>query len=274
MTKVWVLLLFFSLISCSKEKVDYEDLVNIQGKYYKKYTNTPFTGITTGLKQGKIKKGKMYGDWKIYWKNGVIREILFIHNGKPDGRREVFDTKGELRFVKIYDKGNVKNEFNHFVYYENNQLKEEGYFFDDKKNGKWISYKENGDIRKMEHFTNNLLDGESVYYYKNGKVSEKGNYINGVPNGEWNDFFENGNLHILYSCLNNKKDGDFSLYDKEGSLMVEGTYKENKMTDTWTIYEKNGKIKRTGTFYGTVEDNLMGSEGFSLLCKKDRFIYR
>ena len=40
------------------ETVKYEDLVRRNGLFYKKFTDVPFTGKTTGQEQGKIKKGK------------------------------------------------------------------------------------------------------------------------------------------------------------------------------------------------------------------------
>ena len=58
------LFIIFSLlltsVSWSKD-IDWNDLVKRDGLWYEKFTNEPFTGNSTGLKQGKFKDGKKVG---------------------------------------------------------------------------------------------------------------------------------------------------------------------------------------------------------------------
>ena len=43
---------------------DFEELVLLDGLFYKKFTDTPFTGkVIGGQKQGSIKDGKKEGKW-------------------------------------------------------------------------------------------------------------------------------------------------------------------------------------------------------------------
>ena len=62
------LLIIFSLlltsVSLSKD-VNWKDLVKRDGLWYEKLANEPFTGSSTGLKQGKVKDGKKEGEWFI-----------------------------------------------------------------------------------------------------------------------------------------------------------------------------------------------------------------
>ena len=71
------LFIIFSLlltsVSWSKD-VDWNDLIKRDGLWYEKFTNEPFTGNSTGLKQGKVKDGKKDGERLKYYDNGQLKE--------------------------------------------------------------------------------------------------------------------------------------------------------------------------------------------------------
>ena len=70
-------LLFLSPIStpCLSETID--DLVYRDGNWYKKFTETLFTGKITEKEQGKIKNGKRKNEWFFYYDNG---QLMIIEN--------------------------------------------------------------------------------------------------------------------------------------------------------------------------------------------------
>ena len=51
-----------------------DDLVITNGLYYKKYTDVPFTGNTTGKSQGSFRNGKEDGPWVGYNDDGTVWE--------------------------------------------------------------------------------------------------------------------------------------------------------------------------------------------------------
>ena len=53
--------LVFSQVYC--ENVSYNDLVKIKGIYYKKKSNTAFTGKVNGLLKGEFKEGMKHGEF-------------------------------------------------------------------------------------------------------------------------------------------------------------------------------------------------------------------
>ena len=56
------------------EEVPWDDLVRTNGLYYKKFTDVPFTGKTTGQIQGSFKNGEMEGPWVVYNSDGTVWE--------------------------------------------------------------------------------------------------------------------------------------------------------------------------------------------------------
>ena len=49
-----------------------DDLVKTDGLTYKKFTEVPFTGKTTGKYQGSFRNGKRHGPYVTYYKNGQL----------------------------------------------------------------------------------------------------------------------------------------------------------------------------------------------------------
>jgi len=61
------------------------DLVVRDGLYYKKFSDVPFSGVTTGNEQGTIKNGIREGVWITYHPNGQLKSKGNYKNGKTDG---------------------------------------------------------------------------------------------------------------------------------------------------------------------------------------------
>ena len=53
-----------------------DDLVERNGLFYKKFSDTPFTGKITGKYQGSFKNGKKDGAWVSYNQDGTVNKKL------------------------------------------------------------------------------------------------------------------------------------------------------------------------------------------------------
>tara|TARA_R110000823_G_scaffold61753_1_gene146954 strand:- start:214 stop:699 length:486 start_codon:yes stop_codon:yes gene_type:complete len=116
-----VLLLFLPAL-VSAETVDYSDLIDKNGVFYKKFTNVPFTGRTSGRFQWTYKDGKEHGPFEAYHENGQLQEKQTYKDGKRHGP---------------YEK---------YVYHENGQLSGKVTFKDDKRHGPTEWYYKNGQL--------------------------------------------------------------------------------------------------------------------------------
>ena len=180
-----ILILFLSLLSspswseslvckytgfnCS-EIDDFGELVKLEGIFYKKFTETPFTGKVIGrLVQGSIKDGKKEGEWVYYYNNGQIQWKTNYKDGKEqDGLWEGYYYDGQLE-----KKGNIK---------------------DGKEDGLWEYYWENSRLKKKGYFKDGKPDGFWEYYYEHGQLERKGNYKDGKKYGLWEYFNKDGSL--------------------------------------------------------------------------------
>ena len=117
--------------------VDFKDLVGRKGLYYKKFSDVPFTGKTTGKTQGTFKNGKKDGPFVDYWDNGQLESQGTYKNGKMDGP--------------------------YVSYHDNGQFRAKGTLKDGKREGPWVVYKKDGTVWDKE-----LM--EQFYFNQDGKI--------------------------------------------------------------------------------------------------------
>ena len=86
------------------ETVKYEDLQNLEGLHYYKFTGEPFTGKITGNNQGSFKDGKRDGPWVEYHDNGQLNIKGTYKDGKKEGLWVGYWSNGQLWSEGTYDK--------------------------------------------------------------------------------------------------------------------------------------------------------------------------
>ena len=149
--------LFLSLLSSPSWGEDYDNLVSRDGIYYKKFTNTPFTGRSEGKGQGLFVYGKREGPWRMFWPNGGLFLKGNWKNGKHDGYFEYYWDNGMLNETGHYVNGKKEGEW--VGYWDNGQLADKGTYKNGKKEGLWLMYKVDG-IR--HEFTGVYKDGVKI----------------------------------------------------------------------------------------------------------------
>ena len=130
-----ILITFFTILFCLTSSVGWsetmDDLFEIKGIYYNKFTEVPFTGKIDGKTTGSFKNGKRDGSWLDYWENGQLQSKTNHKNGKLEGSWVSYHLNGQLR-----DKGQYKNGL---------------------KEGSWVSYFGNGQLRSKGNYKDGIL---------------------------------------------------------------------------------------------------------------------
>jgi len=196
----------FTSISWSKD-VDWGDLVQRDGLYYEKYIDVPFSGEvisdsrdydTSGTYiekngelielsspgiivkiQGKIRKGKIEGQWLEYHQNGQLWIKKNYKDGKQEGKWTEYHSNGQLWFKSNYTEG--KKEGQWLQYYNDGELRDKGNYRKGKREGEWLNYNHKGQLQYEEYYKDGKVHGESFFYtyYENGQLKETNIYKDG-----------------------------------------------------------------------------------------------
>ncbi|RCS27951.1 hypothetical protein DUT90_03715 [Polaribacter sp. WD7] len=123
----------------------------------------------------------------------------------------------------------------HKEYYQNGQIKQEGWLLNDKKTAYWKFYYQNGNLKKEGHFKENLEIDYWYFYYRNSHKEKEGHYIKGSRSNWW--LFYNNKGEIIHKCQleNNLKNGYCLIYS-DNKLIKASKFKQGVKIKEWTSF--------------------------------------
>ena len=212
-----------------------------------------FSGdLTTYYKDNNVKeiiplsKGVIVGTFKSFYENGKPKEEIHYSNGEQTGERIEYNENGNKKF-SISKSDNPKG-YLHSHFYENGNLKStEIYISNNNRDGKWIQYYSNGQMKsetefiQKEFFVQNCWKEDGTQIMKDGT----GLYINeysifdGVIDRNEQEYknykrhgkqysYSNGKLTLYQEMVDGKEHGITKTYDKNGNVTEETIYENGK----------------------------------------------
>ncbi|VTX70177.1 MORN repeat variant [Fusobacterium nucleatum] len=148
--------------------------------------------------QGNYKEGRRNGEFKTFLKNSKSAGSVIYKDGKIIKSTLIKSMKDNASFSPIsYVNYDLDTSYSiGKVDFPNKLLKT--YYMYNKKgvlNGDSIKYYEEGNIKSIIPFKNNIVDGLTISYYENGNIKEEVHYKNDKMNGEAKSYDENGKLN-------------------------------------------------------------------------------
>lgn len=127
---------------------------------------------------------------------------------------------------------------------------EEGKYVDDRKEGIWVKYHNDGITPKLKGtYVNNRPMGAFTTYWANGKIKEKGVFEKGMYHDTLSRYYENGQLK--YQAFHNttgKEDGKVTYFYANGQPEYVYYSSNGVLTGKAVEYYENGDIKKV-TYY-------------------------
>jgi len=217
------------------------------GKYIEYYKNGKIK------LQGNYKEGRRNGEFKTFLKNSKSAGSVIYKDGKIIKSTLIKSMKENASF-SILTNINYNSNSHEIVTDEfpNGLLKQ--YFTFNKDgllDGESRQYYEEGEIKSVSSFKNNIANGTFISYYQNGNIKEKYTYKNGNEEGEGIFYYEDGKIK-------NKaifKDGvtlEEEVYKdnevrkntfKNGEIVKQDIYSKNKILKAKKLLLENGKMK-------------------------------
>jgi len=125
----------------------------------------------------------------------LISVFLFSCTSKVVKETAEAYADGSPKLVRFYkDDGQSRVLIKETYYYPNHQKYMEGSYKDNKRDGNWSSWWQNGNIWSEGSFKDGLDDGKRNVYYENGKKLYEGHYTAGQKTGVWKFYDDKGNF--------------------------------------------------------------------------------
>ena len=105
----------------------------------------------------------------------------------------------------------------------------EGLWVDGSKQGKWLEWYENGQLKSTESFKNNVWHGNHTYWHENGQKMRESIDVDGLYEGRWISWHDNGQKCEEGLYRKEKKNGTWTKWDESGNKIFEGNYKDGEL---------------------------------------------
>ena len=210
------------------------------GKYIEYYKNGQIKV------QGHYKDGKREGEFKTFLRNSKNAGSIFYKNGKIIKSTLINSMKDNASFSVLTDINYNSNSHEIVTDEFPNGLLKQYFTFnkDGLLDGESRQYYEEGDIKSISPFKNNIANGTFISYYQNGNIKEKHTYKNGNEEGEGIFYYENGKLEEKYFMKNGKLDEEAINYFEDGKIKNKAIFKDG-VTLEEEIYKDNEIRKNT-----------------------------
>jgi len=118
------------------------------------------------------------------------------------------------------------------VYFENGNIKEEGWKMGDSKIRYWKYYHPNGQIASEGHYKDNKKQNYWYFYQAEGTKEKEGHFVNDQASNWWSFYDVNGTLIHKCQLKNGIKNGYCLMYNKK-KIVSARKYKQGKKINEW-----------------------------------------
>ncbi len=174
--------------------------------------------------------------------NGVTLELL---GDIPDGEAKEFTENGKLKTEAHYQNNKLNGLFIRYAEdgqvlsketYENGILKGDAAYY---------SYLKNSELCTHCSYKNAVLDGEYTVTQQNGTVREKATYTKGRLNGTRTTFYPDGSPESVENWVDGKLQGQRQLFFPTGQLWYQENYRNGRLDGERTEFFTNTKPRLT-----------------------------
>ncbi|OFX58460.1 MAG: hypothetical protein A2W97_13635 [Bacteroidetes bacterium GWE2_40_63] len=229
---------------------DMDELGNFTGKFSS--YSLQGTLKTSGCYEG----DKRSGEWKWYYPNGNVEEILGYKNGMGYGPFTNFYEDGTICKKATFDNNLYDGEFK--KYSPNGVIEEKSNYKAGNLQGEKIIYYSYGEpcVHFKIPFEQGKIHGTVLEYFPSGELMMEKTFNDGIAQTE-KEFYRDGTLNAIYEYDKGVLNGSVKIYYSNGTLKQEGLFKNDERMGLWKTYFINDKLKQEFSYDG--KSNLTGS---------------
>lgn len=123
-----------------------------------------------------------------------------------------------------------------------------GQFADDKPQGVFRHYSEEGALTTEQTYATDGLTSRAVHYHPNGQVMARGKYLGQKKDSTWNYFDEEGHAKSVERYVNGDLNGERVVYYRDGKPAETASFDHGVQHGPWKQYFPSGTLKAQAEF--------------------------
>lgn len=184
--------------------------------------------------------GKREGEWKYFYRGGVLQEVDNYKNGEAHGAYTSYYPDGTIAETGFHIEG--KRDGKMTLYHPSGEHKKVVHYKEGIKHGIYQKYYKEGTLEYEVTYVDDVISGPFKNCYHNGNIKEEGTLKEGKITGQLTGYYIDGEKYFVSGFEDDKKHGSYVKYHKNGHKYEEGTYDMGKLEGHFTEYFQNGQI--------------------------------
>ena len=171
---------------------------------------------------------------ETYHENGQMASIGNFKDGKEDGKWIYYTEIGNGRYEVIYTDGtydvvtfinNLHQTHTGILISEDTSVDGQ-YLYQDQTNYDFSIYP-----KVFATIKDEKEDGKWTWYYENGQIEREGSYKDGEIEGRWRKYYKNGQIWGEGNFKDGKEDGKHTRYYENGQIEEEENFKDGELVN-------------------------------------------
>ena len=179
----------------------------------------------------------------------IALSIIAVSFNAQAAKPEKVDIPKDAVFYKktatwVYYRGKKQ-----IILYENKFRKAEGNFINEKRDGTWTFWYDNGNLKGEGKYEEGTMAGPWKLYFEDGTLKAEGNYKNNLKDSTWTLYYESGAKKSVGTFVAGVKHGPWTEYYKNGQVFFNGNYKFGLSDGNWEFFFESGKLYQKGSYF-------------------------
>ncbi len=200
---------------------------------------------------------KKEGKWIRVWPNGNLYYAGSFRSGEPMGVFTFYYESGEVMSEVIQSSNGMRASTQ--LFRKDGSLQAKGLYLTSreldendenirKKQGEWKYFDSMAELRLVENYENDVLNGDSKRFGSKGQLLEKGEFVRGNRHGMWQTWDETRILLSEIGYDNGHFHGTCRVSHSNGRPRSIGMYKNGQEHGFWKTFAEDGTLENTRQF--------------------------
>jgi len=225
MNRLLMLFVFLGFV-CQAFGQDSLNRTDVAGRKQGRWKKTDKEGQI--VYDGQFKDGIPWGTFRYYYTDGKLKTISALSDGGNTARTVSFANNGLKIAEGKYFSEKKDSIWRYYSDHDGILLSEESYT-SGIKNGLSKTFFPNGKLAELIHYRQGKKDGEWVQYFDDGQLKLKGYFVSDEKEGIFTGYYPGGKKNFSGSYKEGHRDGPWVFYEEEGAVMRSETYSEGAL---------------------------------------------
>jgi antitoxin component YwqK of YwqJK toxin-antitoxin module len=180
------------------------------------------------LYDGQFKNGVPSGTFRYYYSDGTLKAVSVLSEDGKIARTQSFAGNGRKIAEGNYREEKKDSTWKYYSDLDGVLISEETYL-SGIKNGASKTFFPGGSVAEVIYYKDGRKEGEWIQYFEDGNLKFRGGYENDEKAGAFTVYFPSGKVNLSGAYKMGHKDGTWIVYEENGNIISSEKYSKGAL---------------------------------------------